>query len=192
MIETLEKLDQQLFLFLNGIHSPFWDTIMYWISDKYFWFPFYAVLIGIIIYKERKKSIPILIAIAVLITLADQLSVHLFKEVFERFRPCRPESPIHEMVHLVNNHCGGQYGFISSHATNSFAAATFLAGILGKYFRGFTTFILVWAAVVSYSRIYLGVHYPGDVLGGAVFGIILGIFILFVLKRTQKIIHGIS
>ncbi|MGM0567285.1 MAG: phosphatase PAP2 family protein [Bacteroidota bacterium] len=186
MIETLEKLDQQLFLFLNGIHSPFWDTVMYWISDKYFWFPFYAVLIGIIIYKERKKSIPILIAIAVLITLADQLSVHLFKEVFERFRPCRPESPIHEMVHIVNNHCGGQYGFISSHATNSFAAATLLAGVLGKYFRGFAAFIMIWAAVVSYSRIYLGVHYPGDVLGGAIFGILLGLFILFLLKQVQK------
>lgn len=186
MIETLRQLDQDLFLFLNGIHSPFWDEVMYWISDKYFWFPMYALLIALIIIKEKRRAIPILIGIALVITLADQLSVHMFKEVFERFRPCRPESPIHEMVHTVKGHCGGKYGFISSHATNAFAAAVFLWKVLAKYYRFFTPLIFVWAALVSYSRVYLGVHYMGDILGGAIFGALLGGGIYYLTHKAQQ------
>lgn len=186
MIETLKAIDQSLFLFLNGIHSPVMDEVMYWVSDKYFWFPFYAILIGLIIYKKRYNAIPVLIAIGILIALADQLSVHLFKEVFERYRPCRPESPIHEMVHIVKDHCGGKYGFISSHATNAFAVAVFLSKVLGRYYRYFTPLIFIWAALVSYSRVYLGVHYTGDIIGGALFGAMLGYVIFKLLLRYQK------
>lgn len=186
MIETLKSIDQSLFLFLNGLHSPFMDEVMYWVSDKYFWFPFYAVLIGIIIYKKKNEAIPVLIAVGILVALADQLSVHMFKEVFERFRPCRPESPIHEMVHIVKNHCGGKYGFVSSHATNSFAVAVFLSKVLGRYYRYFTPLIFVWASLVSYSRVYLGVHYTGDIIGGALLGALLGYVIFKLLLLFQK------
>jgi len=185
MIETLQHIDQQITIWLNQQHSPFFDDLMYWISDKYIWVPFYAFLVVLMILKLKKHSIIALLAIGVLITLSDQLSVHMFKEVFERFRPCRPESPIHEMIHIVRGHCGGQYGFISSHATNTFALAMFLSGIIGRYFKAFSPLIILWAAVVSYSRVYLGVHYLGDIIGGAIFGSLLGLFMAYLFFRIS-------
>jgi len=184
MIDTLKQIDQHITIWLNQQHSPFFDDLMFWISDKYIWLPFYAFLVVLIVLKLKKHSITALVGIAIVITLSDQLSVHLFKEVFERFRPCRPESPIHEMIHIVRNHCGGQYGFISSHASNTFALALFLSGIIGKYFKYFSPLIILWAAIVSYSRVYLGVHYLGDIIGGAIFGSILGSLLSYVYFNT--------
>jgi undecaprenyl-diphosphatase len=170
-METLIQWDTDLFLFLNDLNSPFWDKIMWFVSGKYEWVPLYAILLGLIIWKFRMKSILIILMIPILITAADQSSVKLFKEVFERLRPCHnPE--IQHMVHTVNNKCGGKFGFVSSHAANTFA----LAGYLSLVFKNkwFSTFIIFWAAMVSYSRVYLGVHYPADILGGAMLGLLLG------------------
>ncbi len=189
MIETLKHIDQQVTIWLNQQHSPFFDDLMYWISDKYIWVPFYALLVALMIIKLKKHSITALVAIALLITLSDQLSVHMFKEVFERFRPCRPQSPVHEMIHIVRGHCGGQYGFISSHATNTFALALFLSGIIGKYFKAFSPLIVIWAAVVSYSRVYLGVHYLGDIMGGAIFGSLLGILMAYIFYKVTDYLN---
>lgn len=171
MLEFLNQIDTQLFLFLNGLNSSFWDKIMWWFSGTTFWLPMYAVIVGYIIYKFRWKAIVTLIFIALVVTLADQLSVHAFKEVFQRLRPCH-NPDLQAFVHKVNDKCGGQYGFVSSHAANTFAVAFFLH-LLIKYQR-FSIFIFIWAAVVSYSRIYLGVHYPFDVLGGAALGALIG------------------
>jgi len=170
MLETLNSWDTQLFLFFNGMHSPFFDSFMSWVSDKTNWIPLYIVLLGYILLTFRWKSLWILLGIAVLITMSDQASVHLFKETFERLRPCH-QAHLAEMVHLVNDHCGGQYGFVSSHASNHFAIA-FFTGLWIRN-RWYWTGILVWAGLIGYSRIYLGVHFPGDVLGGAVLGILL-------------------
>ena len=146
---------------------------MYWISFKWTWIPLYALLLFLIIREYKWRSLLILLFIAILITLSDQLSVHLFKNTVERLRPCHnPE--IMESVHLVKEHCGGLYGFVSSHAANSFALAVFLIGFLGRKFKYFTLLILLWAAIISYSRVYLGVHYPGDIIVGAIFGALLG------------------
>ncbi len=169
-MNKLVQWDTDLFLFLNDVNSPFWDKVMWFVSGKYEWIPLYIILLGLIIWKYRMKSILIILMIPILITAADQISVKLFKEVFERLRPCHnPE--IQHLVHTVNNKCGGKFGFVSSHAANSFA----LAGYLALVFRNkwFNMFILIWAALVSYSRIYLGVHYPGDIIGGAVLGMII-------------------
>ncbi len=181
MISCLQHIDTDLFLFLNGMHNSFFDWLMYWISVKWVWIPLYVFLLYLIIREYKWKSLVILLFVAILITLSDQLSVHLFKNTFQRLRPCH-DPEIMESVHLVKDYCGGKFGFISSHAANSFALATFLIGILGKKFRYFTLLILLWATVISYSRIYLGVHFPGDVIVGGIFGAILG----YILQITYK------
>ena len=183
MLEFLKNIDTQLFVFLNGIHSPAWDKIMWWITGTNSWIPMYALIVGYIIYKFRWKAIITLIFIAMVVTLTDQISVHGFKEVFQRLRPCHnPE--LKNIVHLVNNKCGGKFGFVSSHAANTFGVAFFLSNLFkNKYF---SIFIFLWASVVSYSRIYLGVHYPFDILGGAALGSILGFLVYIAHNFTQR------
>jgi undecaprenyl-diphosphatase len=167
----LEQLDQRLFLFLNSLNNTFFDGLMYTISGKIIWAPLYlAILIWLgIRYRNRFPLILGFIALAVL--LSDQVSVQLFKNVFHRFRPCH-EPALEGMVHLVRGECGGLYGFVSSHATNSFNVA--LISLLFIQKRWYTFSILTWAALIGYSRIYLGVHYPGDVICGSILGALIG------------------
>jgi undecaprenyl-diphosphatase len=167
----LEHLDQQLFLFLNSLNSPFWDKMMYAVSGKFIWFPLYLAILIWIGYKYKRKFPVILFFIIIAVTLTDQLSVQLFKNVFHRLRPCH-EPSIQGLVHLVNGECGGLYGFVSSHAANAFNVA--LLSIMFVRKRWFTVSIILWAAIIGYSRIYLGVHYPGDVICGSIVGALIG------------------
>lgn len=183
MVEFLTYWDTQLFIFLNGIHSPFWDKVMWWISGSKSWIPFYILIIGVIIYQKRKKALIVLLFIALLVFLTDQLSVHLFKNVFERLRPCHTPD-LQDIVHLVKNKCGGKYGFVSSHAANTFGIATYLAYLFKN--RAFGIFIFIWAAVVSYSRIYLGVHFPLDIICGGLLGFLIGFIVYIGYYFTEK------
>jgi len=185
LLEILKKADTDAFLFLNGWHSPFTDRAMYLISHTWVWLPLYLFLLWLVIRNYRKQSLVIIPAAALLITLGDRVSVLAFKEVFERLRPCH-EPSLSGLVHTVYGHCGGDFSFVSSHATNTFAAATFLALLIGRRYRYFTPLIFLWATVVSYSRIYLGVHYPGDVVGGALLGSALGISVIMVTRLVIR------
>jgi len=159
---------------------------MWFVSARLSWIPLYLLIIYLYIKKYKKETWLIVLATIVLITISDQSSVHLFKNIFERLRPCHnPE--IQDLVHLVNNKCGGKFGFFSSHAANSFALATFTSFVFRK--RIYTLLIIFWAAFLSYSRVYLGRHYPGDIIAGALFGLLVGylIYLLFqrILKKTK-------
>ena len=166
-MEWLIQLDRDIFLFINGLNNVSFDVIMWWVSGKITWWPFYTLLLVYFGWKRGWQLAPMLLFIVIAITLTDQTSVHLFKNVFQRLRPCH-EPALENLVHLVNNKCGGKYGFISSHAANSFGVAILLSLWIGK--RWFTLLMVSWAVLVGYSRIYLGVHYPGDVLAGGLWG----------------------
>lgn len=183
MIESIKALDTSLFLFLNGLHSPFWDGFMFWVSYKFTWIPLYVILL-LLIWKHFKNKVLLLLPIIFLLALAtDQLSVHAFKNVFLRYRPCH-NLLLQARVHL-NDGCGGTYGFVSSHAANTFALALFLSLLFRERLRYFPLLMLLWASVVSYSRIYNGVHYPADVLGGAIVGCVLA-WIFYKLYRILE------
>ncbi|MCX2739351.1 phosphatase PAP2 family protein [Pontibacter anaerobius] len=171
MVEALEQLDKDIFIYLNNMHSPFWDAIMVFVSEKLVWIPFYLGLIGYLVWRYRRQSIPMLVMVLIAIGLADFVASGIMKPYFMRLRPCHDPS-LSEFINIVEG-CGGKFGFISSHAANTFALAVFFNLILSDRYLIFKIVLVAWAVVVTYSRIYLGVHFPADVLLGALLGSIL-------------------
>ncbi len=172
-MEFLQKIlefDTELFLYLNSFHTDFWDTIMLLVTRKETWAPFYLIILFFIFKNYRSKWWVIVLFLSLTILLSDQLSV-LLKETIQRLRPVH--NP--EIEHLVHNvlRKGGLYGFVSSHAANTFAVFAFTTRLFRN--RGYWFLMLFWAVIVSYSRIYSGVHFPLDILGGAVLGWLIGI-----------------
>jgi undecaprenyl-diphosphatase len=182
-IDSLKELDTQLFLFLNSKHNSFFDFIMFWASYRFTWIPLYAFFLFLAWKQYGKKVWLVALAAVLVIVLSDQVSVHAFKNVFLRYRPCN-NITIGPEVH-VNDGKGGMYGFISSHAANVFALATFLSLLFRKRIRYFTPLVFLWAVFVSYSRIYNGMHYPADVAAGAIVGMAIG-YLVFRLFRIAE------
>ncbi|NOY36230.1 MAG: phosphatase PAP2 family protein [Chlorobi bacterium] len=187
MISYLESLDTRLFLFLNGLHTPFFDQVMWYISAKLTWLPLYLFIFGWLYLIYRRRFWILFLFIILLVTTSDQVSVHAFKEVFHRLRPCHNAS-IQSVIHLVRNHCGGMYGFVSSHAANTFAVAVFSSLLIRN--RTYTLFIVLWALLSGYSRIYLGVHYPGDVITGSLVGVATGYVVWYLWEITDRALTG--
>jgi undecaprenyl-diphosphatase len=183
----LEHLDQQLFLFLNSLNSPFWDQLMHALSGRVIWIPLYLSILIYMGVKYKRKFLIIVLFIILAATLADQTSV-LVKNLVQRLRPCHDPS-LQGLVHLFNGECGGLYSFVSSHATNSFDVA--LLSLLFIRKRWFSIGIITWAIVIGYTRIYLGVHYPGDVICGSILGALIGwgVYSLYVLTDNKILKH---
>lgn len=169
-LNLLKGWDQDLFLFLNGIHSSLWDYSMTLFTLTPVWLLFYATILVIIAKKHGKKSLFIFVAIALMILCADQFS-GILKHTVQRLRPSNDPALI-QLVHVFFRK-GGQFGFVSAHAANTFAIATFTALLFRN--RKYAIFIFPWAMMIAYSRVYLGVHYPGDIICGAILGIGIGI-----------------
>lgn len=170
-----------LFLFINSHHCSFCDLVFYWTSNKWIWIPFYIFLAFIICKNSGKEFWKILIAIAVLILFTDQLSVFI-KDHVMRYRPCH-NLILQPQIHLVSGECGGLFGFISSHAANSAGLALFLILLFRKKITWFVYVLPAWCFIVSYSRIYLGTHYPLDVWGGWMLGIFLSLIVVYSYKK---------
>ena len=180
---TIQNIDTEFFLWLNSFHNPVFDGIMIWITAKNSWILLYVLIIGAIFYFFKKKGFAYFSALIIAVALSDQFSSSLLKPFFKRLRPCHvPE--LQNLIHLVGN-CGGQFGFCSSHAANSFALATLLNLFWGKQWK-FLNVMYVWAFIVSYSRIYVGVHYPIDIIVGALVGIFFANFVYFLTQKYFK------
>ncbi|MBJ6109137.1 phosphatase PAP2 family protein [Hymenobacter sp. BT523] len=185
MLEAIKALDRAWLLAINHAHAPWLDRVMVLASDRTVWFPVYAVLIGWLVYHFRWRAAVLLPLVVAAVALADSITSRLFKPFFGRPRPCH-DAAIFTQLHLPDG-CGGQFGFLSSHAANSMALAMFMAVTLpAKRFRSLKIVIFLWAAVLSYSRMYLGAHYPTDVLGGAAIGGVLGWTAALVFRHWQS------
>ncbi len=168
IIET----DEALLLYLNGMHCPAIDSVMWFVSGKLSWLPLY-ILLTYFMWRRLgwRQTVVSLLFIAAMIALCDRACSHLIRPLFERLRPSNLQNPISSLVHIVNGYRGGAYGFPSCHAANTFALAVFQMLL----FRNrWAVLLLAWAVVVCYSRVYIGVHYPGDIAVGMLIGSAFG------------------
>lgn len=172
MRETINQLDTDLFLWLNGHFAPWLDPVMVFATERNSWFPFYALLIGWLAFRYRQRAIWIVLTLVAAVALGDQIASSVLKPLTLRLRPCHVPA-LQTLIHPVLD-CGGRYGFASSHAANTFALATGLWLLIGKSHPQ-TKWLFGWAFVVSYSRIYVGAHYPLDVLAGAGVGVLAAV-----------------
>lgn len=172
-LHSILEMDRQLLLAANRAHSPALDAFMVFASNRTVWFPAYVVLIIWLIFHFRRRGVLLLPLIFAAVSLADSITSRVFKPYFARPRPCH-DALVAPLLRLPDG-CGGQFGFLSSHAANSVALAAFVWTVLPKgRFIWLKVGVSLWAALLSYSRLYLGAHYPTDVLGGAAVGALLG------------------
>ena len=182
IINEIILRDQEIFIYLNNLGNPTWDGFWLFITNKYSGIPLYLFLLYLIYKNFSPKVLFVtLLCIALGITFSDQLS-NLFKNhLFLRLRPCYEES-VYPYVRLVKDSCGGKYGYFSAHAGNGFMIATFLSLVFKNKVKYLPYLLFIWASLVAYSRIYIGVHYPLDIITGVFFAVIIA-FIIFSLWK---------
>jgi undecaprenyl-diphosphatase len=180
IITQLIAIDKQIFLLINSLHSAYFDAFMYTISKVPVWIPFYISVVYVLLKTYRKKGLWIVLVLILSVVMSDQISVFI-KETVQRLRPSHDES-LANFIHLVNNRKAGLYGFVSSHATNTVGFALLSSLIIRN--KLYSISVLLWASIVCYSRIYLGVHFPLDIIGGALLGTTIAVFLYSVYSQT--------
>lgn len=181
----INDVDTDLLLWLNSAHNAFFDVFMMLFTGKWIWVPMYLSLAYLLLKNmTAKQAMMCIVAIALVIVVTDQMSSSLIRHAVGRLRPANLENPISDMVHIVDGYRGGRYGFPSSHAANSFGLVFFLYFLMRR--SPLPAFMMVWAIVNCYSRIYLGVHYPGDILCGALVGLLGATIVWLIYRRLTK------
>ena len=175
-MNTLSTIDSDLFLFLNGLHVDWLDGVMIAITRMWVWLPLYLLLIYWTVRQYGKRFWWIILVVGLVVLCSDQLASHVCKPLFQRLRPCY-NIDFQDLIYLPKGLAGGKFGFVSSHAANTFAVAAFLMPALRRYRPWPAIVLYLWAFLSSYSRIYIGFHYPGDILCGALLGILVGWFL---------------
>lgn len=182
----ISSIDGQLLLAVNGLHSAWVDQLMWILSKRYVWVPLYLLLAFCVFRRTSwQRAVVCLVFIGLTIAATDQTCASLLRPLAERLRPSNPNNPVASMVHIVNGYRGGRYGFPSCHAANTFALAVFLSLFFRR--RWATAGLMVWSVLVSISRIFLGVHYPGDILGGMVVGAMFALIFYYLYLAAFQI-----
>ena len=171
---SLEQADQALFKLINGHWTnTFFDSLLPWMRTSEHWFAFYIALVGYLFYKWGWKAWKWLLTVAITVALSDQVSSFFFKPFVHRLRPCNDPALLNK-VNLLIGTCPSSFSFTSSHAANHFSLAMFVFMSLQPLFKKYTYLFFVWAGIISYAQIYVGVHYPLDILAGTLIGLLMG------------------
>ena len=185
--ESLQSIDQNLFVYINrDATHPILDTLMPYFRESTFWIPFYVFLIVFVFVNFGKKGWVWLLFAFITVLLTDQFSSSIIKNWVQRPRPCA-DHLFSGQVRLLLDHCSGGYSFTSSHATNHFGVATFLFVTLGRFFGNWKYLIFIWAALICYAQVYVGVHYPLDVIIGALLGFTIGHFVCWAYQKSDPL-----
>jgi len=168
LLALLTDWDTAAFLLLNGLHSRFWDSVMVQVSSPWVLIPLHGLLLAALVRRSDWRRSAALFAVLLLVILVDLAGTHAIKDAVQRVRPCN-EGSLASTIHFVGGRRSGAYSFISTHTSYAFALAGFAWFSLAR--RRLALGLGVWAAAVGYSRIYLGLHYPGDILGAALWGV---------------------
>ena len=180
MIDTLIHYDKELFFYLNSLGNPTWDGFWLWVTHKFSWIPFYVLLLFLVFKKLGwKAGVLTMVVVAGMIATTDQLA-NFFKFTVERLRPCQ-DGVFDEAIRFVAPYCG-KYGYLSGHASSSMALAVYIGLLLKHHYPKLIFIMLCYTILVSYSRIYVGVHYPLDIISGMVMGAIIG-FVYYNIQR---------
>lgn len=182
----MTEFDHELLLQINGMHTPFLDQLMWLISGKAVWIPFYLITI-FVIYKNVgwKRTLQMLLMVGIMMLFTDMVNSQIIRPWFHRLRPANLESPVGAMVHIVNDYRGGAYGFPSAHAANYFGLSLIIAYFIRSW-KTLTT-LIVLTLVICYSRSYLGVHYPGDLIAGMLYATIVVTPLLYLHNRFMPL-----
>jgi undecaprenyl-diphosphatase len=174
IFQQIKDIDQSLFRQINGVwHHPLLDTILPWTRHSNNWIPLYLVLLGWMGYQIGWKTWKWLLFALLNVTVTDQVSSSIFKPLFHRLRPCN-DPALFGKTRLLLEHCSGGFSFTSSHAANHFGLAMFIFISWGVAMERVSKYFFVWAGIIAFAQVYVGVHYPLDILGGAIIGLVAG------------------